>query len=153
MAKKKLVLSFDAKERKLWCKATKERDSVDYVLVAELPRQKKILYASTIGSEELDQRYGENSHGKIANIMIEREEGTKQLRIIWEDGEEILLGEQDSALLFVMEGKKLGKEIRDSLLVVNFPRRLEQGIFQKYFPEDREENAGLKLFWLLKDMV
>ena len=153
MAKKKLVLSFNTKERKLWCKETKERDSVDYVLVAELPRQKKILYASTIGSEELDQRYGENSHGKIANIMIEREEGRKQLRIIWEDGEEILLGEQDSALLFVMEGKKLGKEIRDSLLVVNFPRRLEQGIFQKYFPEDREENAGLKLFWLLKDMV
>ena len=43
MAKKKLVLSFNTKERKLWCKETKERDSVECVLVAELPEEKKLL--------------------------------------------------------------------------------------------------------------
>ena len=153
MAKKKLVLSFNTKERKLWCKETKERDSVECVLVAELPEEKKLLYASSIGSEELDRRYGENSLGKIAGLAIKKEEGKKQLQITWEDGEEILFNEQEFALLFVMDGKTSGQEIRDSLLIVNFPKRLGQGIFQKYFPEDQEEDAGLKLFWLLKDMV
>lgn len=153
MAKKKLVLSFNTKERKLWCKETKERDSVECVLVAELPEAKKLLYASSIGSEELDRRYGENSLGKIADLAIKKEEGKKQLQITWEDGEEILFNEQEFALLFVMDGKTSGQEIRDSLLIVNFPKRLGQGIFQKYFPEDQEEDAGLKLFWLLKDMV
>jgi hypothetical protein len=153
MAKKKLVLSFNTKERKLWCKETKERDSVECVLVAELPEEKKLLYASSIGSEELDRRYGENSLGKIADLAIKKEEGKKQLQITWEDGEEILFNEQEFALLFVMDGKTSGQEIRDSLLIVNFPKRLGQGIFQKYFPEDQEEDAGLKLFWLLKDMV
>ena len=153
MAKKKLVLSFNTKERKLWCKETKERDSVECVLVAELPEEKKLLYASSIGSEELDRRYGENSLGKIADLAIQKEEGKKQLQITWEDGEEILFNEQEFALLFVMDGKTSGQEIRDSLLIVNFPKRLGQGIFQKYFPEDQEEDAGLKLFWLLKDMV
>ena len=153
MAKKKLVLSFNTKERKLWCKETKERDSVECVLVAELPEEKKLLYASSIGSEELDRRYGENSLGKIADLAIKKEEGKKQLQITWEDGEEILFNEQEFALLFVMDGKPSGQEIRDSLLIVNFPKRLGQGIFQKYFPEDQEEDAGLKLFWLLKDMV
>ena len=153
MAKKKLVLSFNTKERKLWCKETKERDSAECVLVAELPEEKKLLYASSIGSEELDRRYGENSLGKIADLAIKKEEGKKQLQITWEDGEEILFNEQEFALLFVMDGKTSGQEIRDSLLIVNFPKRLGQGIFQKYFPEDQEEDAGLKLFWLLKDMV
>ena len=153
MAKKKLVLSFNTKERKLWCKETKERDSVECVLVAELPEEKKLLYASSIGSEELDRRYGENSLGKIADLAIKKEEGKKQLQITWEDGEEILFNEQEFALLFVMDGKTSGQEIRDSLLIVNFPKRLRQGIFQKYYPEDQEEDAGLKLFWLLKDMV
>ena len=153
MAKKKLVLSFNTKERKLWCKETKERDSVECVLVAELPEEKKLLYASSIGSEELDRRYGENSLGKIADLAIKKEEGKKQLQITWEDGEEILFNEQEFALLLVMDGKTSGQEIRDSLLIVNFPKRLGQGIFQKYFPEDQEEDAGLKLFWLLKDMV
>ena len=153
MAKKKLVLSFNTKERKLWCKETKERDSVECVLVAELPEEKKLLYASSIGSEELDRRYGENSLGKIADLAIKKEEGKKQLQITWEDGEEILFNEQEFALLFVRDGKTSGQEIRDSLLIVNFPKRLGQGIFQKYFPEDQEEDAGLKLFWLLKDMV
>ena len=153
MAKKKLVLSFNTKERKLWCKETKERDSVECVLVAELPEEKKLLYASSIGSEELDRRYGENSLGKIADLAIKKEEGKKQLQITWEDGEEILFNEQEFALLFVMDGKTSGQEIRDSRLIVNFPKRLGQGIFQKYFPEDQEEDAGLKLFWLLKDMV
>ena len=153
MAKKKLVLSFNTKERKLWCKETKERDYVECVLVAELPEEKKLLYASSIGSEELDRRYGENSLGKIADLAIKKEEGKKQLQITWEDGEEILFNEQEFALLFVMDGKTSGQEIRDSLLIVNFPKRLGQGIFQKYFPEDQEEDAGLKLFWLLKDMV
>ncbi len=153
MAKKKLVLSFNTRERKLWCKETKERDSVECVLVAELPEEKKLLYASSIGSEELDRRYGENSLGKIADLAIKKEEGKKQLQITWEDGEEILFNEQEFALLFVMDGKTSGQEIRDSLLIVNFPKRLGQGIFQKYFPEDQEEDAGLKLFWLLKDMV
>ena len=153
MAKKKLVLSFNTKERKLWCKETKERDSVECVLVAELPEEKKLLYASSIGSEELDRRYRENSLGKIADLAIKKEEGKKQLQITWEDGEEILFNEQEFALLFVMDGKTSGQEIRDSLLIVNFPKRLGQGIFQKYFPEDQEEDAGLKLFWLLKDMV
>lgn len=153
MAKKKLVLSFNTRERKLWHKKTKEREGVEYVLIAELPGEKKLLYASTVGSEELDRRYEENSLGKIAAIALEREEGREQLWITWEDGEEILLNEHDFALLFVMGGKTSSQEIRDSLLIVNFPKRLGQGIFQKYFPEDQEEDAGLKLFWLLKDMV
>ena len=86
-------------------------------------------------------------------MKIIKEKRKKQLQITWEDGEEILFNEQEFALLFVMDGKTSGQEIRDSLLIVNFPKRLGQGIFQKYFPEDQEEDAGLKLFWLLKDMV
>jgi hypothetical protein len=152
MAKKKLVLSFNTRERKLWCKETKERDSVECVLVAELPDEKKILYASTVGSEELDRRYGENSLGQITDIAVEKKEGKKQLWITWKDGKEELLDGQDFVLLFVVKGERLEKEVQDSLLVINFPRKLASGIFKKYFPEDQEDE-GLKLFWLLKDMI
>ncbi len=152
MAEKKLVLSFNTRERKLWCKETKERDSVECVLVAELPDEKKILYASTVGSEELDRRYGENSLGQITDIAVEKKEGKKQLWITWKDGKEELLDGQDFVLLFVVKGERLEKEVQDSLLVINFPRKLASGIFKKYFPEDQEDE-GLKLFWLLKDMI
>jgi hypothetical protein len=117
-----------------------------------LPDEKKILYASTVGSEELDRRYGENSLGQITDIAVEKKEGKKQLWITWKDGKEELLDGQDFVLLFVVKGERLEKEVQDSLLVINFPRKLASGIFKKYFPEDQEDE-GLKLFWLLKDMI
>ena len=152
MAKKKLFLTFDSRERKLWCKESGEKGSVEYILVAELPEEERILYASTVGSEELERRYGENSLGKIANIALEKQSGKKQLQITWDDGEVFFLNEQEFALLFVWGTETSAKGLQDSFLAVNFPKRLGQGIFQKYFPKDQEE-AGLKLFWLLKDMI
>lgn len=152
MAKKKFDLQFDTRKRKLWRKESGERGSVEYILVAELPEEKRILYASTIGSEELDRRYGKNSLDKIVFIAIKKESGKKQLQITWDDGKVFLLDEQEFVLLFVMEEETSGKELRDSVLIVNFPKRLGQGIFQIYFSKDQDD-AGLKLFWLLKDMV
>lgn len=150
---KKLFLKFSTEEGKVWSKKMGERHSVDFVLVAELPKMNGIFYASTIGSEELDRRYGENHLDKIVAFAIEKENGTKQLRISKNDGEELSLSEQDFVLLFVAGTEISQKEIRDSLLIVNFPNRLKQGIFQIYFSEDQQKEMGLNLFWLLKDMI
>lgn len=153
MAKGKNILSFNTRERRLWCKTTKERKDVEFVLVAELPDVNDILYASTINSEELDRRYEGNFLDKIISLALEKEKGKKQLRISKADGEIFSLYEQDFVLLFVMGAEMSENEIRDSLLIVNFPKRLKQGIFQIYFSEDQQKEMGLNLFWLLKDMI
>ena len=76
MVKKRLELQFDVKEKILWCKGLRERNSVDFILVAQMP-DTGTLYAATIESG-LSKRYKTNRQEMVEKIVLLKDKASKK---------------------------------------------------------------------------
>lgn len=55
--------------KKLWSKKTKEKNNVNYILIAELPNQSETFFASNVNSH-LEKHFGSNSSQRLQEIAI-----------------------------------------------------------------------------------
>lgn len=150
MVKKRLELQFDVKEKILWCKGLRERNSVDFILVAQMP-DTGTLYAATIESG-LSKRYKTNRQEMVEKIVLLKDKASKKrfLQVQLTDEETLSLKNEDYFLLFHASNQETGEE--DYVLVFNMPEMINEGAHYQIFPSDENGNA-VALFWLLKEFI
>lgn len=147
----KNILSINTVTRHLWSKKTKERNNVDYILIAEIPGQPKPIYASNVGGY-LEKKFGGNINDKLQEITISEKKSnkTRLLKLMFTNNEHVdLLQEEFTLLISCQNTNESGKNFMDNLLYFRIPKVIGSSeIKQCYFPGDGEEQAALALLLL-----
>lgn len=148
---KKNILLLNTVSRNFWSKKTKEKNNAKYILIAELPEQSGMFFASNVNSD-LEKYFGPNSSQRLQEIAIKgrKSDEPPHLELLLSDNSNIQLYEETFALLVSCSYyDESGKERMDNLLYFRMPHLLNSPkIKQCYFPDDLKEQAAPAIFLL-----
>ena len=147
--KSRPIITFESENRKFWSKETRERWKADYTLLAILPEEEGVLYASTMNSS-MEEKFEENVCDELEGIEVLKEKGgQKYVNIIWKDGKKRQLSGEQFALLFIAPDND--NVDHDSVVIYNIPRFFAGKVYKHTFKSDKKQGNATAIFWLAKE--
>lgn len=147
--KTKTILTYQNEGQKLWYRRSSERRGVEFCLLAELPEDDEIFYASSIDSS-IGKKHKLNHQSELRGIELLKEKGGGRfLKIKLENEKEIVLTHEMFVMVFITPDND--EKGNDNILLYSFPKLLGEKIFDCCFESDNETGNAVTLFWLLKE--